>query len=442
MHAPGQCRICIVIDAHLSTCPRMLKAADALADAGYDVRVISTRTTAWAMRADEEVVRRRTGKWRWHPVDESSGRNVARWAASGMRMRAARTLSRFAGPRRIPLEIAAMAQCRAHPALVRAAASEPADLIFGGTARGLVAAASAARRLGVPFGLDLEDFHSAEAGASRSGNLQNALARRIEAKLLPRAAFLTAGSAAIANEYASRYGVRPVPVNNTFELPDAPPSFETIPQDGLRLYWFSQTIGADRGLEDAIRAIGMAGIPATLTLRGNVAVAYLQTLRSLVREVAPRLQLIHAEPAAPDSMIALARNHDVGLALEQRTPLNRDLCLTNKAFTYLLAGLAVVFTDTTGQRALADDIGEGGFRFAPGDVGSLARQLAQWGADPAALRRAKKASWTAAKRRWHWEHQDERGALLRTVEQALSCRPRNPLRAGARDTADSFLSTP
>ena len=37
-------------------------------------------------------------------------------------------------------------------------------------------------------------------------------------------------------------------------------------------------------------------------------------------------------PCAPDEMIRAAAEFDVGLALEQPSSLNRDLCLTNKFF--------------------------------------------------------------------------------------------------------------
>ena len=37
-------RITVVTSGHLSTCPRMLKSADALAEAGYNVHVVATST--------------------------------------------------------------------------------------------------------------------------------------------------------------------------------------------------------------------------------------------------------------------------------------------------------------------------------------------------------------------------------------------------------------
>jgi hypothetical protein len=32
---------------------------------------------------------------------------------------------------------------------------------------------------------------------------------------------------------------------------------------------------------------------------------------------------------------------------------------------------------------------------------------------------ARRAAWAAARRRWHWQHPEEEGALLRAVRQVL-----------------------
>ena len=47
---------------------------------------------------------------------------------------------------------------------------------------------------------------------------------------------------------------------------------------------------------------------------------------------------------------AFASAFDVGLALEPSIPLNRDICLTNKVFTYLLAGNAIIYSNTKMQK--------------------------------------------------------------------------------------------
>ncbi len=413
-------RICVVTAGHLATCPRMLKAADALAGDGYRVRVVSTRHMAWADEADRDVLRRRPGAWTWTPVDyRSSGAAIA-YTWTGARRRAAAAAAGLSGSARLPLAIGARAYSRAHTEIVAAALAEPADLFYGGTTGALAAAAEAGSRTGVPFGLDLEDFHPAEHAAGPGADVAHALADRILRDVLPRARFLTTSSEAIAAAYAERYAVRARVVHNTFPLPSDPPVLEPSPGEGLRLYWFSQTIGARRGLEDVVRAMGMAAVPGELHLRGRGDALYLREIERLAESQAPLLKLVVHAPGLPDAMVALCAGYDVGLAVESPHVLNRDLCSPNKPYTYLLAGLAVVLTDTAGQRPLAADLGEGALTYRPGDVGALAAGLRRWAEDKTALGAAKVAAWRAAGRRWHWEHPAERGALLEAVEGVLS----------------------
>lgn len=412
-------RICVVTAGHLTTCPRMLKAADALAGDGYRVRLVSTRHMTWADEADRDVLRHRPGAWTWTPVDYRRRGAAIAYTWSGARRRMAAAAAGLSGSARLPLALGARAYSRAHTELVAATLAEPADLYYGGTTGALAAVAEAARFSGVPFGLDLEDFHPAEHAAGPGADLVHALADRILLDVLPRARFLTTSSEAIAAALAARYGVRARVVHNTFPLPSEPPSLEPSPGEGLRLYWFSQTIGPGRGLEDVVRAAGLAEIPVELHLRGRALPDYIRTLERLAEGQAPLLKLVVHAPAPPDAMVALCTGYDVGLAVESPHVLNRDICSPNKPYTYVLAGLAVVLTDTAGQRPLAADLGEGAFSYQPGDVGALAAGLRRWAEDKSALAAAKVAAWRAAGRRWHWEHPAERGALLAAVEEAL-----------------------
>src|SRR5262249_51750919 len=163
-----------------------------------------------------------------------------------------------------------------------------------------------------------------------------------------------------------------------FSLPAKPPNVVPSTGPGLRLYWFSQTIGPGRGLEDAIRAMGLARIPGELELRGRALPSYLSSLQNLGTDVAPQLKIVHREFAPPDMMVDLCEGFDVGLSLEQGHVLNRALCLTNKIFTYILGGLAVVLSDTPGQRSIASDLAEGASLYSPGDVQALAQALGRW----------------------------------------------------------------
>jgi glycosyltransferase involved in cell wall biosynthesis len=415
-------RVTVVTAGHLSTSPRMLKAADALAAVGYRVRVISTRHLPWAVGADREVRRLREAAWTWATVDYERDADAFARVRTGLRLRGAKLAARTLGPSRCPRSLAAAAWSRAHRELVRAAVREPVDLLYGGGAA-LAAVAEAGRKMGVPYAIDLEDFHSAEQVDSPAATLSHALATLIERDVLPGAVFLTASSPGIAAAYADRYGVSPIVVHNTFPLPAKPPDVHPHPERRLRLYWFSQTIGPGRGLEDAVSAMALAAVPGELHLRGLAITGYVESLRRLAAQGAPRLEIVPHDPAPPDTMVDLCADYDVGLSLERGPVLNRLLCLTNKAFTYILGGLAVAFTDTPGQRPLARDLGDGSLLYAPGDVASLAAGLRRWADDTRLLERARTASWLAARRRWHWEHLDERGALIRACTAGLAAHP-------------------
>jgi glycosyltransferase involved in cell wall biosynthesis len=290
-------------------------------------------------------------------------------------------------------------------------------LVYGGSTGALAAVVESARKLGVPYAVDFEDFHSGEAIGERS-ELQNALAERVERYVIPGAAFITAASPMIAETYADQQGVRPLVIHNTFSI--APAQVPERRDGRLHLYWFSQTLGPRRGLEEVIRAAGLARLEIELHLRARPIPEYLDSLQRLQSAVAPQLKIVVHQPATPDDMVALAQPYDAGLACEEPEPLNRQLCLTNKIFTYLAAGLAVAMTDTPGHHALGQDLGHGAALVAPGDVDALAGVLSAWAADPARLDCARRTAWHAAVRRWHWEHDAERGTLYRLANSALA----------------------
>jgi len=394
----------------------MLKAADALVGAGYDVTVVATRHEPWAAQADVDVRTRRS--WPVKVVDYRRREGASTYWWTGVQHRAARVVIDAVGAERAPLPIVARAFGRVHAAMVSAISSVPADLIYGGTTGALAATAEAGRRTRTPYALDLEDFHSAETSGP-TAPLIDALASRVEAAVLGGAVFLTTSSEAIGEAYQERYDVRPSVVHNAFPLPARPPDFTRANQEVLRAYWFSQTIGPGRGLDEAVAAFGRAGVRAELTLRGRPHNGYLDALKSLAAAQSPHLTLIHQPPAPPDAMIDLARGHDVGLVLEHVSPRSRVLSIPNKIFTYMLAGLAIAGFDTPGQHDLGVVLGRGATLVPPADVDALAAAFVRWHQDPAALDCARRTAWAAASRRWHWEHEHERGTLYRLVEEAL-----------------------
>jgi glycosyltransferase involved in cell wall biosynthesis len=113
-------------------------------------------------------------------------------------------------------------------------------------------------------------------------------------------------------------------------------------------------------------------------------------------------------------MVSLAHGYDAGLSCEEPTVLNHRLCLGNKIFTYLAAGVPVVLSRTPAQAALASELGDAAIAYDHGDAEGLGEQL-QLLTSAARQRLTRCAARTAAERRWHWEHPLDRGALLAQV---------------------------
>jgi glycosyltransferase involved in cell wall biosynthesis len=154
-------------------------------------------------------------------------------------------------------------------------------------------------------------------------------------------------------------------------------------------------------------------------LRARPIPSYLESLRQLQRDAAPRLTLVHHEPAPPDEMVRLAHGYSASLSCEGADVLNHRLCLGNKIFTSLAAGTPVVLSRTPAQAALAEELGPAAFSYECGDVDGLAGVLHLLATGPDLRRHSECAARAAAERRWHWEHEADRGALLTATAEAL-----------------------
>lgn len=409
-------RVLVVMPGQLSTTPRMVKVADSLADAGYAVRVVSASFVDWAREADRRMVT--TRPWQWSAVEHSREHAPVVHAVSGARRHLARSIARFTGPDAAPWWAVTRAVTRVFDELLRRGLETDVDFVYSGSFGGIPVADAIGRRRGVPFAVDLEDLHTAESVAPDQV-LHHGLARRVLERVLPRARFATTGSEGMAERYREEFGVRPAVLHNVFRLPSSTPAIAREHDGPLRLYWFSQTIGPGRGIEDMVSAALAAGVPAEITLRGRVAGDYVDRVRRMTA-AAPNVSLTIEPPCDPDRLIELSATHDVGFASEHDQVENRQVCLTNKVFTYLLAGVPVAMNDTRAQKHLGAELGEAAFVYRTGEIAPLAAWLRALATDRARLRRAREAAWQQAARRWHWQHEAEEGQLLSLVAGALA----------------------
>ena len=162
----------------------------------------------------------------------------------------------------------------------------------------------------------------------------------------------------------------------------------------------------------------LRGVRMRLDLRGVWQRGYESMLRGLARECGVPNDAIAAHPPAPpDEMIRLSAQADIGLALEPGTTLNNDIAISNKLYTYILAGNAVVASNTSGQSMAVADLNGAAVTYSAGAPDSLADALSVWLSDRAALGRARAEAWRLGERRFNWDV--EKREFLRVAEDAL-----------------------
>ena len=414
--------VCLITTGQPSTNPRLVKEADTLVEAGHHVHVVGAHWIHWAAATDAEVLAGR--HWTVSLVDWRRESNPRLFHWSRIRSRAARRTAAVLAPLSDYLAMSALS--RVGPELYRKARTVAADLYIAHNigALPIACAVGAARR--APVGFDAEDFHSGQFPLASADPIV-AITRRTERRCMPKCAYVTAASPFIAEAYRELCGIpQPPTILNVFPLNDRPDGVPVRqPSDRLTLYWFSQTIGPDRGLEDVVRAMGALGDGVELHLRG----AWFGDYESALRQVAAESGVVQAriishEPAVPGQMVRLATQYDVGLALEPGLTPNSDWLLSNKIFTYLLAGNAVVATRTRAQSSLAAHLQDAAVWCDPGDPVSLAQALQRWYADREVLRRGQAHAWRLGTERFNWDVEKQK--WLAVVEAAVASSPRRP----------------
>lgn len=412
-------RICLVSPGNLAANPRLVKEADALQRAGYAVTAVVSDFSVGLRGFDDEIVSRATWKV-VHAPRLASERYIR--AASRT---AARVLDAIGAD--VPVPIAVRAYGGPAGSLQDAACAVPADLYIAHYIAALPAAGAAARRHGAMLGFDAEDFHSGEGGAGQAEARRMKQVRAVEGAWLPHCRHLTAAAPLIARAYASHYGIpTPATLLNVFPLEMAPrqPTAPRPPGGPLRAYWFSQTIGLDRGLQPFLQAMAAAKTRVELEIRGDDRWGHGQTLTAMARDlgVGDRIRLLPL--AAPGDMVRLAARYDLGLSLETDVSENRRLCLTNKLFTYLLAGIPTLMSDTPGQRAIAPDLGAAATVVSLADPGRIAATLDDLACT---LGAARSEALRLGRERYNWEI--EQHVLLQSVAAAFQ--DRGPATSGA-----------
>ena len=400
-------RILIVTNGPLCRNPRPLKEADALGRAGFDVTVLTVRTRADSEEADREILR--GAPYRRAAVDLIPGhgtgafrllaRRGSQWAARQLSRLLAIQSARALGPAG-----AILARARGLPADLTIVHNEVPHWV--GTR--LI-------REGRRVAADIEDWHSEDLLPEDRAGRPLSLIRSVEQTLLCDASYTTTTSVALADALHQRYGGRgPVVITNSFPLQSDP--HRGPAGNPPSLFWFSQTLGPGRGLELFIAAWSLTRLPSRLVLLGESAGSFRESL--LRRLPASRRDRVSFLPlVSPAHLPSVIAGHDVGLALEQDFIVNRGLTVTNKILQYLNAGLAVVASDTAGQREVLARNPDAGILVKLTETTALARNIDELLGDQAGLARRQAAARALAEAHYCWEKQAP--ILLKLVGEAL-----------------------
>ncbi|MDI1249704.1 MAG: glycosyltransferase [Lacunisphaera sp.] len=403
-------KILILTATHLCRNPRVVKEATALGAAGHDVTVLTVSFQERFERMDFELMRGLP--FRRLTVDYSAADRATR-----LRDFVRRAQTRLARSLLETLHLESPSTLGPAGPLLRRARSLPADLTIVHTEIPIWIAQYLLRD-GRRVAVDVEDWYSEDLlHADRRGRPVRLL-RRAEDFVLNRAVYALATSHSMAEALVAAFHCpRPLVVRNVFPLQPVARTHRPPAEGPPSFIWFSQTIGPGRGLELMMSAWARTTRPSRLFLLGDERPGFCAYLRHrLPAERRGDLQVIPL--VTPDQLPGKLAEFDIGLALEPRHPVNRNITITNKLFQYFNAGLAVLATDTAGQREVMRAAPDTGLLVQAHETTQLAAQLDALLGDPGRLRAMQLAARAAAEREFCWER--EAPVLLAAVERALA----------------------
>jgi len=396
-------KVLLISTGQPSLNPRLVKEADTLAANGYEVTVLYSFWNDWGTRFDKLLLP--TKNWKAICIGGDPEHKPLVYFISKVIHKAARIINKKTNGRRFT----ELAPARTAYFMIRDAKKYKADIYIGHNLGALPATVKAAQVNQKPCGFDAEDFHRNEVG--NNANDTDVLIRtNIEEKYFPELDYLSASSPLIASAYRKLFtSLNPTTVLNVF------PSDKRVSQPEnnngpIKLFWFSQTIGHGRGLEEVIKALEQFDDGEfELHLLGQPDPAF---------NINQKTRIHFYEPIPSDEVINFASQFDIGLAVETGTPLNRDICLTNKIFTYIQAGLCIIASDTSAQVQLMSEYPDIGKIYQKNNPQSLADVLTYYQQHKDELSQARSNAFDAAKDKLNWETEGKN--FLTLVEQTLS----------------------
>ena len=394
----------VLISTHQPTAnPRLMKEYETLKSLGYNTKVLYAYNAEWSHRIDEEKFKRGIlARQDFIELGGNPQNNPIRYFIYRVFYR---LFKNFAG---LSLFFEQMSISRVTLVLWRKAIKYPADLYVAHYLGALPAATKAAAQWKAKMIFDAEDFHRGEQSYYPA---QVKAIMRLEEKYLPMAAAITTASPLIAKEYKKLFPQQKIMViNNVFSKKHLQPHISSN-NSPLKLFWFSQNIGQYRGLEIFINALNeLPAADISLTILGNRrSAAYEAELLALSNNPG---RIIFWDAVPLEDIFIIAADHDIGLAGEMPNCFNKEICLSNKIFAYLLAGNCILASDMQGQKEFMDQNPGIGFVYKHNDAHNLSKKIWVLYTDRGLLKICKKKARDLAEQKMNWEVEKHPWVLL------------------------------
>jgi len=394
-------KICLLSHGQPSRNPRLVRYATVLANAGYEVVVITPQLVERCVIYDDELIK--NVEWEYIPIDFSQTYlKRTYWHYVRLRHRIAKLLSRWF----LTETIVGYASDYLNIELYKLAVNSQADLYIAHQQQSLPAAAWAAKYTDKKFAVDIHDLLADSPSEPRH------LIENIEKNYLSKCSCISTMSSTAAQriQQVNNLLEQPIVLHNTPELCERegilPPEQRSI-QKQITIYWFGQTIGSHSRADQVIRAMPLLEQPVKLVLRGHPNEEFINQIETLAQELGVEHCLEILPVASPTEMVKLAAEYDILLGTQPGDDLFHQMAIGNKVFTGMMAGLALALTDTIAYRQLLSKSPDCGFLFSDVNETALANQLNILIRYPEKLQDMKDNSWCLAEKYYNWEEESK-----------------------------------
>lgn len=391
-------KIVLITSGQPSLNPRLIKEADALTNAGHQVTVIYQYWNEWGTAFDKELLKEK--KWGAYQVGGSPMQQRLIYWFSRLRYKLANLAIDLIGFKGVLPE---MSIGRCTQMFVKKAKSIKADLYIGHNLAALPAVVKVAKFHRSKCGFDAEDLHRFETNIESEIKLK----AYIENKYFDKVDYLTTSSPQIAKKYTELFPTLIFhQILNVF--PKTKVTSQASNNRSIKLFWFSQTIGLSRGVQDVIKSLK---IIEELAIEFHILGYLNERCKRSLDELVLSLNFTNPpcikfyQPITASKIPDFASQFDIGMATEPGFSINNHLALSNKLFTYLQAGLAIVATETIAQRKFICEHSYVGVSYEIGNVQQLANILLNYVQNSTLLERHRAGSRSLFETTLNWNRE-------------------------------------